>query len=172
MPSSPFPFLARFVIVRMYVCTICTFRLKRESLCVLRTACAQKRGGSVPFGKGSFFPRHAAFSATTTCVLKTGQKQGRLLEQDGGGGGGGTAAASALLLGEGGGGAGEPPPPPIVYSIRSGDHRIGSFILHKAEFCAGDIVLGNFDFSEASTRCLQVRESAASWFGLVFLSLD
>eukprot|EP00752_Nemacystus_decipiens_P018177 g16307.t1 len=26
----------------------------------------------------------------------------------------------------------------------------------QAEFCAGDIVLGNFDFSEASTRCLQV----------------
>ncbi|CAN0532600.1 unnamed protein product, partial [Ectocarpus sp. 8 AP-2014] len=45
----------------------------------------------------------------------------------------------------------------MVYSIRSGDHRIGSFILHKAEFCAGDIVLGNFDFSGASTRCLQVR---------------
>lgn len=47
--------------------------------------------------------------------------------------------------------------PPMVYSIRSGDSRIGSFVLHKAEFCAGDVVLGNFDFSEASTRCLQVR---------------
>lgn len=45
----------------------------------------------------------------------------------------------------------------MVYSIRSGDHRIGSFILHKADFCAGDIILGNFDFSGASTRCLQVR---------------
>lgn len=65
---------------------------------------------------------------------------------------------SGLILGGGGAGDGEPPPPPLVYSIRSGDHRIGSFILHKAEFCAGDIVLGNFDFSGASTRCLQVRE--------------
>ncbi|CAM9268617.1 unnamed protein product [Pylaiella littoralis] len=61
-----------------------------------------------------------------------------------------------FLPGEGDTGDGEPPPPPLVYSIRSGDHRIGSFILHKAEFCAGDIVLGNFDFSGASTRCLQV----------------
>lgn len=46
--------------------------------------------------------------------------------------------------------------PPMVFSIRSGDSRIGSFILHKPEFCAGDVVLGNFDFSGASTRCLQV----------------
>lgn len=85
--------------------------------------------------------------------------KGRLLDEDEGGG---TVASSALVLGEeGGSGAVEPPPPPMVYSIRSGDNRIGSFILHKAEFCAGDIVLGNFDFSEASTRCLQVREREA-----------
>ncbi|CAN0027265.1 unnamed protein product, partial [Ectocarpus fasciculatus] len=82
----------------------------------------------------------------------TWNMQGRMIDD-----GYGSIGASALLLGEGGGdGAGDPPPPPMVYSIRSGEHRIGSFILHKAEFCAGDIVLGNFDFSGASTRCLQV----------------
>lgn len=81
-------------------------------------------------------------------------KKGRLLDEGAGG------MAEALLVGggddAGGNGAGIPPPP-MVYSIRSGDNRIGSFILHKADFCAGDIILGNFDFSAASTRCLQVR---------------
>ncbi|CAM9244924.1 unnamed protein product [Ectocarpus sp. 12 AP-2014] len=81
----------------------------------------------------------------------TWNMQGRMIDD-----GYGSIGASALLLGEGEGVAGDPPPPPMVYSIRSGEHRIGSFILHKAEFCAGDIVLGNFDFSGASTRCLQV----------------
>lgn len=75
----------------------------------------------------------------------------------------GSIAAAALLLGEGGAGNEHlVPPPPMVYSIRSGENRIGSFILHKAEFCAGDIVLGNFDFSGASTRCLQVRKGGVA----------
>ncbi|CAN0290019.1 unnamed protein product, partial [Hapterophycus canaliculatus] len=83
----------------------------------------------------------------------TWNMQGRIIDEGYGG-----TASSALLLGEeGGAGSGDrPQPPPMVYSIRSGEHRIGSFILHKADFCAGDIVLGNFDFSGASTRCLQV----------------
>lgn len=81
--------------------------------------------------------------------------QGRPTED----GWGGFAAAAAVLEVNGGASAGDenlPPPPPMVYSIRSGENRIGNFILHKADFCAGEIVLGNFDFSEASTRCLQV----------------
>lgn len=114
---------------------------------------------------------HSSLSRHTFCMCppKHSTKKGRLIDDDGGGGGG-TIASSALLLGEGGNGAGEPPPPPMVYAIRSGDHRIGNFILHKAEFCAGDIVLGNFDFSEASTRCLQVRSSlfGVGLFGLSF----
>ena len=79
--------------------------------------------------------------------------------------GAGNITTSALLGGgawdDGGEGGGipSPPPPPMVYAIRSGDHRIGSFVLHKPEFCAGDIVLGIFDFSSASTRCLQARDT-------------
>ncbi|CAM9687147.1 unnamed protein product, partial [Laminaria digitata] len=81
----------------------------------------------------------------------TWNMQGRELDD-----GPGSFGAAALLLGEGDAGNEHTPPPPMVYSIRSGDNRIGSFILHKADFCAGDVVLGNFDFSGASTRCLQV----------------
>lgn len=73
--------------------------------------------------------------------------------------------ATSALLGEGPGESGDdndlpsPLPPPMVFSIRSGEYRIGSFVLHKAEFCAGDIVLGNFDFSSATIRCLQVHDA-------------
>ncbi|CAM9197351.1 unnamed protein product [Ascophyllum nodosum] len=87
----------------------------------------------------------------------TWNMQGRMLDD-----GAGNITTSALLGGgawdDGGEGGGipSPPPPPMVYAIRSGDHRIGSFVLHKPEFCAGDIVLGIFDFSSASTRCLQL----------------
>ncbi|CAM9853312.1 unnamed protein product, partial [Scytosiphon promiscuus] len=84
----------------------------------------------------------------------TWNMQGRIIDD----GYGGVASSSAPLLGEEDGNANgdRAQPPPMVFSIRSGEHRIGSFILHKADFCAGDIVLGNFDFSGASTRCLQV----------------
>lgn len=73
--------------------------------------------------------------------------------------------ATSALLGEGPGESGDdddlpsPLPPPMVFSIRSGEYRIGSFVLHKAEFCAGDIILGNFDFSSATIRCLQARDA-------------
>lgn len=111
----------------------------------------------LPPRRGHFF-----YDRSQNC---NNNEKGRLVDEDQGGG---TVASSVLLLGEeGGSGAVEPPPPPMVYSIRSGDNRIGNFILHKADFCAGDIVLGNFDFSEASTRCLQVR--AASLGGGLFV---
>lgn len=40
---------------------------------------------------------------------------------------------------------------------RSGDDGVGSFILRKEYFCARDIVLWGFRFSEASTRRVQVK---------------
>ena len=108
---------------------------------------------------------HSFYDRSQNC---NNNEKGRLVDEDQGGG---TVSSSVLLLGEeGGSGAVEPPPPPMVYSIRSGDNRIGNFILHKADFCAGDIVLGNFDFSEASTRCLQVR-AASLRGGLVCVSV-
>lgn len=46
---------------------------------------------------------------------------------------------------------------PAVYAIRNGDSRVGTFVLHKTAFRPGDVVLGNFDFTGATVRCLQVR---------------
>lgn len=79
--------------------------------------------------------------------------------------------ATSALLGEGPGESGgdddfpSPLPSPMVFSIRSGEYRIGSFVLHKAEFCAGDIILGNFDFSSATIRCLQVDDAEGVFRG-------
>lgn len=136
-----------------------------------RHAAHRAKPGNVLIWEGlnSAFPGSCSLLDMATSSAPRSQqtattKKGRLLDEDEGGG---TVASSVLLLGEGGSGAAEPPPPPMVYSIRNGDNRIGNFILHKAEFCAGDIVLGNFDFSEASTRCLQVR--GASWGRFIFL---
>lgn len=80
-----------------------------------------------------------------------------------------------LSIADGGGpgrGAWDGVPPPMVYSIRSGENRIGSFILHKADFCAGDVVLGNFDFSGASTRCLQVKIASTTFLRHIILSFS
>lgn len=80
-------------------------------------------------------------------------KQGRAVEDNPGIIAADTDSALGEIVGENGA---RITPLPMVYSIRSGDNRIGSFILHKGAFCAGDVVLGNFDFSNASTKCLQV----------------
>ncbi|CAN0026054.1 unnamed protein product, partial [Discosporangium mesarthrocarpum] len=44
----------------------------------------------------------------------------------------------------------------MVFAIRTGESHVGRFILHKEAFCPGDIVLGNFDFAGATSRCHQV----------------
>ncbi|CAM9468230.1 unnamed protein product [Chrysoparadoxa australica] len=44
-------------------------------------------------------------------------------------------------------------PAPLIYMIRSGEHKIATFVLYKTEFRAGEVILGSFDLNECDQIC-------------------